>query len=397
MNNTDVGDKTKIFHKGQPIYREGQSSNEAYIIKQGAVGLYRLAGNRRVSLGLLRPGQIFGEMGVIAGEKRSSSAEALEYTEVIVLDQGMLQSLLLKSPRPVQIITGYLIERVRELNALVPDRPSSNTFASVCNIILLAWRGAAKTTPKNEAAQMSAAELSKTIKEILLITQAEIDAILDVLAKVHIIDLSEIKGTYYRKDPLLGTMKKSSDFVKERLLSIPDADRFARVSKNLAKDYQDQTLTDLEFVDLDDFTALTGGQPDVILKRIGYGEVPPGVFYFHKPTALAFASAKGAEFFQKAKRPRMKAEDLQSLDDLAGVDNSTLEEALSKLGFYKVSIAAASAGAEARAKIFHNLSKKIAGVVKEEIARMEDIDPGEAADVEDELLSLIKSIKGLTG
>ena len=37
MKTPDVGDKTKIFHKGQVIYKEGQSSNEAYIIKQGSV------------------------------------------------------------------------------------------------------------------------------------------------------------------------------------------------------------------------------------------------------------------------------------------------------------------------------------------------------------------------
>ena len=397
MKTQEVGDKTKIFHKGQVIYKEGQSSNEAYIIKQGAAGLYRITGNKRVNLGIFRPGQIFGEMGVISEEKRTASAEALDYTEVIVLDQTLLHTLLLKSPRPIQIITSYLVERVRALNARVPDRPCTNTFASVCSVILLAWRAATKTTPKNEAPQISTVELSKTIKDILLISQVEIDDILDRLAKVHIIDIVDIKGTYYRKDPLLGTMKKSSDYVKERLLSIPDAERFAQVAKNLARDQHDSCGTDMEFIDLDDFAGAVGTQPDTILKKVAYGDIPPNIFFFHKVSALSFATQKGLDFFQRAKRPRLKIEDLQSVDDIMAVDNATLEEAFSKLGFYKTSVLVSMAGEEARKKIYHNLSKNIASVVKGEVEGMKELDPDEASDIEDELLDLIKSMKGLNG
>jgi len=397
MKTPEVGDKNKIFHKGQVIYKEGQSSNEAYIIKQGAIGLYRLSGNKRINLGILRPGQIFGEMGVISEEKRTASAEALEYTEVIVLDQNLLHTLLLKSPRPVQIITSYLVERVRALNARVADRPCSNTFASVCSVMLLAWRAATKSTPKSEAAQISTVELSKTIKEILLVSQVEIDEIFEKLAKVHIIDIVDVKGSYYRKDPLLGTMKKSSDFVKERLLSIPDTDRFARVSKNMAKDQQDICGTDLEFIDLHEFAKQIDAQSEVILKKLAYGEIPESSFFFHKASIMSYAAQKGPEFFQRAKRPRLKIEDLQSVDDIIAVDNSTLEEALSNLGFYKVSVLASLAGEEARNKIYGNLSKKIAAVVKEEVARMDGLDSGEAADIEEELLTMIKTMKGIAG
>jgi CRP-like cAMP-binding protein len=395
MNTPEVGDKTKIFHKGQVIYKEGQSSNEAYIIKQGAVAVFRLVGNKRVNLGILRPGQIFGEMGVITEEKRTASAEALEYTEVIVLDLNLLHTLLLKSPRPIQIITSYLVERVRALNSRVAERPTSNTFASVCGVIMLAWRAVAKAGPKNEVPQISTVEISKTVKDILLISQVEIDEILDRLAKVHIVDIVDVKGAYFRNDPLLGTRKKSGEYVKERLLSIPDAERFVRVAKNLAKEHQEANPTDMEFLDLDDFAREVGAQPDMILKKVAYGEIPENIFFFHKSSALTFAAQKGPEFFQRAKRPKLRPENLECIDDIVNVDNAAIEEALSKLGFYKVSVLAAMSRGEARDRIYHNLSKKIAGVVKEEVGRMESLDQGEAAAVEEELMSLIKSMKGL--
>jgi len=397
MKTQDVGDKTRSFHKGQVIYKEGQTSNEAYIITQGSVSLYRLSGNKRITLGIMRPGQIFGEMGVITEERRTACAEALEYTQVIVLDQNLLHTLLLKSPRPVQIITTYLVERVRALNARVAERVCSNTFASVCSVLLLAWRAVARNAPKGETPQLSTVDVSRTIKDILLISQVEIDEILDKLTKVHVVAITDIKGARYRKDPLLGTVKKSADFVKERLLSIPDTERFAQVTRNLAREQEDQCACDMEFMDLDDFSAHVNAQPDTVLKKIAYGEIAHSMVFFHKPSALEYAREKGEAFFQKARRPRLKPEDLQSLEDIPAVDNTTLEEALSRLGFYKVSVLAAIAGEEVRTKIFHNLSKKIAGVVREEVERMGQPDPAEAADVEDELLTLIKTMKGLNG
>lgn len=403
MNTPEVGDKTKIFHKGHVVYREGQSSNEAYIIKQGSVSLYRVAANKRINLGTLRPGQIFGEMGVITEEKRSATAEALEYTEVIVLDQNLLHTLLLKSPRPVQIITSYLVERVRMLNSRVGERPSSNTFASVCNILLLCHKAAPakprKAGARAESVVMSSVEVSKTIKDILLISQLEIDDILDKLSRLQVVEFNDVKGSFYRKDPLLGTMKKTSDFVKERMLTIPDADRFAQVTKNMAKEpaQQDPLGSDLEFIDLHDFAGAVDAQPDIILKKIAYGDIPDTVFFFHKASALALAEAKGKDFFQRAKRPRLRPEDIQTVDDILGLDNPTIEEALSKLGFYKVAVLTALAGEEARNKIFQNLSKKIAAVVKEEVERLDGLDPNEASDVEDEFLNMVKTMKGLPG
>jgi CRP-like cAMP-binding protein len=399
----DLGDKTKTFIKGQVIFKEGQPSNEAYVIKQGQVSLYRVIGNKRVNISLLGPGQIFGEMGVISGEKRDASADALDHTELLVLDPGLLQTLLLKSPRPVQIITGYLMQRVRDLDAKIKDSPCPNMFLSVSGLVLMCYRVAQARKPDcrdvngKRNAQLSTVEVSKTIKDILLITQVEIDDILDKLAKLHIIEFTDIKGAHYRKDPLLGTVKKTADFVKERMLEIPDEERFAQVIKHLAKDpgYQDAFPTDLEFYDLQDFAKDVEAQPETIMKKIAYGEIPPEVFFFHKSGARMFAQRKGRDFFKQAKRPRLNPKDIQSVEDVLAVDNSTLEEALSKMGFYKVSVLAALAGDEARQKIFHNLSKKIALVVKEEMARMADLDDSEAADIEGEFINTIKTMKGL--
>lgn len=395
--NPDVADKIKVFHKGHVIYKEGQVGSEAYLVKQGAVALYRLSGNRRVNLGVLGPGKMFGQMGVVSGETRTDCAEALEYTEVFALDQTLLQTLLLKSPRPVQIMTTYLAERVAALKARVEPKPFANTFASICHILLLCHRAAQASQPKTGPPTLSSAELSRTIKDILLVSQVEIDDVFDKLAKLHVIDVSDVLGAHYRKDPLLGGRKKTGQFIKERQIVIPDADRFAQVTRNMAKEtaQQDANGSDLVFIDLADFAKAVESTPEIILKKIAYGEIPESVFFFHKAQAMLFAEAKGLPSFQKARRPRLRPQDMTCVDDVVAVDNATLTEALSRLGFYKVGVLCALAGDEARTKLLGTLSKKIASVVEDEMSRMGELDPAEAADIEDELLTQIKTMKGL--
>jgi len=304
--------------------------------------------------------------------------------------------MLLKSPRPVQIIAGYLVERVRTLSERITDRPSGNIFQSVCQVLALCHR-AAQTGKKNERVQLSHTEVSRTIKDILLISQLEIDEVLDRLAKLVIIEMADVKGTYYRKDPLLGEMKKSSDFLKDRTIHIPDVDKFQQVTKNLARELKNAQgfSCDLEYIDLADFADEAGAPVETIYKKMAYKQIPPEYFFFHKPAALAYIERMGPDFFKRVKKPRLSVEDLETVEDIVSVDNATLQEVFSELGFRKVAVLAAMARDEARDKIIKNLSKKIAAVALEEARNMGTPDEDEAADVEDELISMIKTRKGL--
>lgn len=393
LQDDDSDSTIRTFHKGATLFREGQSSNVAYIVRKGRVALFRIINNKRVGLGERGPGEMVGEMGVISAEPRTGTAEAMEYTEVLVCDQTLLRTMLLKSPRPVQIVTGYLVDRLRTLSRQVTDRPTNHPFLSVCRVVVLCWQSAARS----ENPQLSYAELSRTIKDILLLSQIEIDDIFERLKKLNLVSIAEVKGTFVRKDPLLGSPKPGTAFVKDRIVRLPDADQFMNVAKNLAREYRDREDfgVDLEFCDLDDFARAAGSTPEIIYKKIGYQEIPAELFFFHKTAGMAFIARMGPEFFKQARRPRLSAADLERIDDIAAVDNATLQEAFSALGFHKVAVAAAMAGDAAREKIYRNLSKKIAAVVREEAAVLADLDEDEGADVEKELLDHIKAIKGL--
>ena len=147
--------KYMTFHKGQKVFREGQQGSVAYMLKCGRVTLVRIIKNKRVILAHVQPGQVFGEEGLLTGEKRLSTAEVDEPTELIVLDQDLFQTLLLKSPGPIQRLTRYLMEQVRTAQASISEQVTCNVFMSVCGVAGAALSPARGPSPNRPATSIS--------------------------------------------------------------------------------------------------------------------------------------------------------------------------------------------------------------------------------------------------
>jgi CRP-like cAMP-binding protein len=74
------------YGTGDRIFAEGDLGATMYIVQSGIVQLYRQSnGNKRV-LGQLSKGDFFGEMSILEGLPRTSSAEAVEDTELIEIN-----------------------------------------------------------------------------------------------------------------------------------------------------------------------------------------------------------------------------------------------------------------------------------------------------------------------
>jgi CRP-like cAMP-binding protein len=78
------------FPRGTILFRQGDSANAAYALNAGAIGLYRETGGRRVPLTTVRRGEMFGELAVIDGSPRQSSAVTLEDSLIMVIPRAAL-------------------------------------------------------------------------------------------------------------------------------------------------------------------------------------------------------------------------------------------------------------------------------------------------------------------
>lgn len=394
--------KYKTLHKGQLIFKEEQNSSAAYMLKKGRVSLYRILNNKKVVLAEVSPGQIFGEEGLLGGGTRIANAVADEPCEIIVMDHDTFQAMLLKSPGPIQRLARYLIEQVRAVNKRVAESSTGNVFLSVCGVLELLYKAHIHSPRGTGSAGkdpgLSYAEFSRTAKDILLVTQLEIDEVVGRLRKLKIIDVDDVRQAVMKKD-VLGRTRKTSDFLKDRTISIPDLTKFMGVARTLSQEMpadKPPFTQSLEFIDIYEFAQMVGSKPETIYKKMSYKEIPETYFFMHKPTVQAWIAEVGTEFFQRVKKKRVKLEDLETVDDIVYVDNATLQDCFSSLGFQKVAILASMAGDEARARIFSNLSKKMSKIVQDQALSIENLDEMEGADAEDELIETIKRIKGLT-
>jgi eukaryotic-like serine/threonine-protein kinase len=77
---------TRTFTKGTRILVEGDEGDLAYIITRGACEAYRGAGEARVLLRRMGPGDVFGEMALLTeGKRRTATVEAVEDTTVTIV------------------------------------------------------------------------------------------------------------------------------------------------------------------------------------------------------------------------------------------------------------------------------------------------------------------------
>jgi CRP-like cAMP-binding protein len=70
------------FAAGDVIYRVGDQSDFAYVIKAGSVEILKREDGKERQVTVLGAGDIFGEMGVILDQRRSVTARALERVEL---------------------------------------------------------------------------------------------------------------------------------------------------------------------------------------------------------------------------------------------------------------------------------------------------------------------------
>jgi CPA2 family monovalent cation:H+ antiporter-2 len=103
---------------GQRIIRAGDEADAVYFISKGQVEV-AVAG-RKIKLG---PGDVFGEMALISGERRSADVTALDYCKLAVLSQRDFRQFLRKHPEIRSEIARLAAEREQSNRALQPPDP----------------------------------------------------------------------------------------------------------------------------------------------------------------------------------------------------------------------------------------------------------------------------------
>jgi voltage-gated potassium channel len=106
--------RVNIFPKGAVVCREGDAGKTFYLVGSGRFSVRR--GNPPVDLAVLTTGQYFGEMGLLTGEARTATVEALEPAKLLEIDRPTLMQVISRNPALVTSMSKLVASRRRVLD-----------------------------------------------------------------------------------------------------------------------------------------------------------------------------------------------------------------------------------------------------------------------------------------
>ncbi len=105
------------YTANQDIFKEGDTGDGVYVVKDGLVEISGLVGqNVRHVFSQINPGEIFGEMAVLENKPRSATAVARKPTTVYFIGRDAMLELVGSSPQLALGLLREISNRLREFN-----------------------------------------------------------------------------------------------------------------------------------------------------------------------------------------------------------------------------------------------------------------------------------------
>lgn len=112
----------RSFPARQVILQQGSTSQEMYAVLRGRLKVKRETNDgREATLGLLEPGEVFGELAMLDSEPRTATVETLEPCELLVLGRDAVIGFLENHPKVMRQLILMLCQRLRSTDQLVQD------------------------------------------------------------------------------------------------------------------------------------------------------------------------------------------------------------------------------------------------------------------------------------
>jgi CRP-like cAMP-binding protein len=110
----------RTFNAGDELMRQGAEADSMYVILSGKVSVVREHPDLSspIVLAFLGPGEIVGEMGLLDGEARSATVDAVEDTITMEVSKEALTRSVLAHPDLYGALVKVLSRRLRDTNDL---------------------------------------------------------------------------------------------------------------------------------------------------------------------------------------------------------------------------------------------------------------------------------------
>jgi CRP/FNR family transcriptional regulator, cyclic AMP receptor protein len=114
--------RRRRFRRGEVIFHQGDLGDSLQVVAAGSVKILLASQEgEEAIIATLQPGDFFGELALLDGAPRSTTATAIEATETIALPREQFLDLLTQDPRIAQALLQALAGELRRLTGHVEE------------------------------------------------------------------------------------------------------------------------------------------------------------------------------------------------------------------------------------------------------------------------------------
>lgn len=200
--------RMELAKRKETIFFPGESSHQVYLLKTGRVKISRISEEgREITLALLQPGEIFGELEILEGSLRDTVAEAMEDSQLCVIQKEQFLSLIRKQPELSFRLTKLIGLRLRQIESRVEDLVFRDVPSRLAHLLLQLSEDYGKAMPEGvllniKVTHQEMANLIGSIRET-------VSAALGEFKKEGLIAFDGRKIILLRPDLLRGQIKVS--------------------------------------------------------------------------------------------------------------------------------------------------------------------------------------------
>jgi len=189
------------FGAGEVVFKEGDEGSTCYVVRSGRMRAVRAhPDGRTITLAHFGPGDIFGEMAMLDGERRSATVESVEDTDAIAILSADMHRLLREYPDISVKLIAALGQRLRETNERLA-RQSFQTVQSRVAAVLAQLVQEARSEGSDEADVVITATQAE-LAQIAGSSRESASRFLAVLERAGIISQGRGKLTVHDPDAL---------------------------------------------------------------------------------------------------------------------------------------------------------------------------------------------------
>jgi CRP-like cAMP-binding protein len=122
---TDKIPDKKLYASGDVIFDQGDLGDAAYIVEEGEVAIFQVLGEEMYEIGVIRSGEMFGEMAMVDGGRRMATAIACRKTMVRRIPKTVFDRKLHDADIFVKGILKFFLRHIRSSHQSTQVKPRS--------------------------------------------------------------------------------------------------------------------------------------------------------------------------------------------------------------------------------------------------------------------------------